>query len=346
MSYKELSQDIKNSTLKSLYLIYGDEQCLCDYSLKQLHDKFVNPQFEEFNFIEIDFDIENASSMFNAFETLPLFEDKKIIIIKNAPFFKATGNPLSDEEMERLNKYIESPYNTNCVFFITNNSLDKRKKITKNIQKNGVLVDMQKLNQSEFEKWINKRIKGNMKEISSSNLRYLVEMSGYLEKNSEKKLYDIDNDLNKLLSSIGEKSNIERNDIDKVIERPVENNIFLMVDATAEKNGKVAFQVLNQLLLSGEAEIKILFMITRHFKILNRVKTMLEAGYTTMAIAPEISLPQFIVKKYVNQATKFTLKQIHYILKSCTEYDRRIKTGKMTSEIAIEVLITKITLCK
>jgi len=343
MSYKEFSKNIKDNNLKLVYLLHGEEHYLIDRSLTQIYEKYVNPDYEEFNHIVIDADTETADSLFNALETLPFFDDRKIIIIKNAPYFKAQGSPLSENETERLIQYLENPYASNCVIFVTEAKLDKRKKVTKAIQKKGMLIDMKKLDNRDLERWITKKIKVANKEILSSELRYLVEVLGYLEKHSDKTLYDIDNELKKLTSILGDKSKIERKDIDAVIEKPVENNIFLLVDATAEKNGDKAFQVLHQLLLSGEAEIKILFMITRHFKLLNRVKVMVGMGYTTMAIAPEISLPQFIAKKYVQQASKFSLKRIQYILKTCTEYDRRIKTGKMTSDIAIEVLMTEIS---
>lgn len=343
MSYKEISKDIKENDLKLVYLLHGEEQYLIDSALEQIHEKYVNPDYEDFNYIVIDADIESTNSFFNALETLPFFEERKIIIVKNTPYFKAQGSPLTDNETDRLISYLEGPYVSNCILFVTEAKLDKRKKITKTIQKNGSVIEMKKLDNKDLERWITKKLKLSGKDILSTELRYLITTLGYLEKHSEKKLYDIDNDIKKLIAMSGEKIRIERADIDLAIEKPVENNIFLLVDATADKDGLKAFSVLHKLLLSGEAEIKILFMITRHFKILNRVKVMLEMGYTTMAIAPEISLPQFIAKNYVKQASKFSLSRIRYILKTCTEYDRRIKTGKMTADIAIEVLMTEIS---
>lgn len=342
MSFKELTQAIKKNALQAVYLIHGEEQYLTEYALKQLHETCVNPAYEDFNYSVIDAEVESGDALFNALETLPFFEERKYIIVRNAPYFKAQGNPLSDAETERLVNYLKAPYSSNCLIFVTEAKLDKRKKTTKAIQKSGVVIEMKKLTSKELGRWISKKLKTDQKEILSTDLNYLVSVLGYLDKNSDKNLYDLDNELRKLVAAVGVKTRIERSDIDAVIEKPVENNIFLMVDATAEKNPKIAFQVLNQLLLNGEAEIKILFMITRHFKLLNRVKVMLDKGYTTMAIAPEIGLPQFIAKNYVKQASKFSLKRIQTILMACASYDRRIKTGKMSADVAIEVLMTEI----
>ncbi len=61
----------------------------------------------------------------NALETLPFFEDRKFVIIRNTPYFKAQGNPLSDHENERLINYLSTPYESNCVLFITESNVDK-----------------------------------------------------------------------------------------------------------------------------------------------------------------------------------------------------------------------------
>ncbi len=159
MSYKELSQDIKKNTLKPVYLIYGDEHYLTEHLIQNLHKTYVNPAYEEFNYTVIDAEADTADAMFNALETLPFFEDRKFVIIRNTPYFKAQGNPLSDHENERLINYLSTPYESNCVLFITESNVDKRKKTTKALQKTGSLVDMKKLDSREFEKWITKKIK-------------------------------------------------------------------------------------------------------------------------------------------------------------------------------------------
>ena len=51
--------------------------------------------------------------------------------------------------------------------------------------------------------------------------------------------------------------------------------------------------------------MKILFMIARQYRILNKVRLLVKQGYSSSAIAPKISLPAYIAKKYVNQASKY-----------------------------------------
>ena len=52
-SYSKLEQEINNKELKSIYLLYGEEQYLIELLLKKIKKKFVNLQ-RGINYITID----------------------------------------------------------------------------------------------------------------------------------------------------------------------------------------------------------------------------------------------------------------------------------------------------
>ena len=87
MNYDELEKEI-NSNLKSLYLLYGQEQYLIEMSVKKIKKKF-DELVQGINYILID---ENNTEEIIPNIEMPAFGyDRKLIIVKNSGLFKKDG---------------------------------------------------------------------------------------------------------------------------------------------------------------------------------------------------------------------------------------------------------------
>lgn len=341
MSYKSLKKDIKSDDIAKVYLFYGREKYLINKGIEVVKNKIINnPNDESFNFSLFNGLNDNIDVILNSCETLPFMGEKRLVIVKSKDAFSGSKGSLSKDDEEKLVLYLSKIPDTTCLIFIAGEKIDKRKKLFKEIRSNGRVLEFTKLKKNDLSKWINKKLKVNNKKIGAANLEKLIDSLGYLEKDSSKTLYDVGNELKKLCNYAADKSTVESDDIEKIMSKPLENNIFILVDAVGNKNGNRALNVLNQMLIGGEPEGRILHMIVRQFRILNKVKLMVNRGYTASAIAPKISLPQYIAKKYVRQANAFTDKELLFILNKALEADGKIKTGKMAPKLAIEMLIT------
>lgn len=342
MGYKTLLKDIKEDNVSKVYLIYGREKYLVGKSIEAIKDKyFHNTNDESFNYNYFDGIKDDLDVVLNSCETLPFMGDKRIVIVRSKEIFSGNKSVLGKDDEEKLTEYMSNIPETTCLVFIAGEKIDKRKKIVKEIKSNGKIMELQKLDKSTLTKWTQKILNGYNKKINSSTLEGLIDSLGYLDRESNTTLFDVENELKKLCDFAADKSTIETSDVEKIMSKPIENNIFLLVDAVGNKNSDIALRMFNQMLVGGEPEGRILHMIVRQFKILNKVKVMLGTGYTAIAIAPKISLPQYIVKKYVKQSNSFSEKELLDILNSAVETERKIKTGKMASKLAIEMLITE-----
>ncbi|SKC79733.1 DNA polymerase III subunit delta [Maledivibacter halophilus] len=341
MSYKSLLKDIKDNNIAKVYLFYGSEKYLIDKGVEAVKNRFINNANDEsFNFSLFNGLSDNMDIVLNSCETLPFMGEKRIVMVKTKEAFSGNKGSLSNEDEEKLIKYLSKIPETTCLVFIAGEKIDKRKKLVKEIASNGKILEFVKLKKDDLSKWIHKNLKDNDKKIKAAYIQRIIDSLGYLEKDSSKTLYDIGNELKKLCNYTADKTVIGIDDIEKIMSKPLENNIFILVDAVGNKNGNRALDVLNQMLVGGEPEGRILHMIVRQFRILNRVKLMVNRGYTASVIAPKISLPQYVAKKYVKQANAFTEKELLDILNKALEADWKIKTGKMSPKLAIEMLIT------
>ncbi|WP_432664571.1 DNA polymerase III subunit delta [Wukongibacter baidiensis] len=341
MSYKSLLKDIKENNVSSVYLFFGKEKYLINKGMDLVKDRyFSSANDESFNYNFYDGIKDDIDVVLNSCETLPFMGEKRIVIVKSKEAFSGNKSVMSKDDEEKLIKYISNIPETTCLIFIAGDKIDKRKKLVKEIKSNGKILEFDKLDRTSFVKWIQKILKSNHKGVSNTALEGLIDSLRYLERDSSSTLYDVENEIKKLCNYIADKEMIELSDIEKIMTKPLENNIFLLVDSVANKNSNLALKMFNQMLIGGEPEGRILHMIVRQFKILNKVKIMIDRGYTASAIAPKISLPQYIAKKYVKQSNGFSAKDILNILNLAAESERKIKTGKMPAKLAIEMLIT------
>jgi len=152
---------------------------------------------------------------------------------------------------------------------------------------------------------------------------------------------NIDRELEKLLSYTQKKEIIEAIDVEEIVTRQVENQIFDMVDAISGHNQKKALDLYYDLLSLKEAPMRILFLITRQFRILAEVKELSGKGYSRFDIAKKVGVPEFAVRKYQAQCKNFTMQQLFGALQDGVSVEEDVKTGKLNEKIAVEIFIIK-----
>lgn len=341
MSYKDLFKALKQGDVKSLYLFTGDEQLMIRQALELLKKELIDPEYADFNLVWLDGEESSPDKLFSALETMPFFQDRKLVVVKDAPYFKSSQDKLSDAQRERLEGLLNNPAEDTVLVFLAPQT-DKRKRVSKALIAKGQWVSFDKLERPDYEKWLQKQAESAGIPLPSTELKYLIEVSGYLDKNSEKNLLDISSSLERLFGFAGKSSGITRAHIDAIFEKPLEYNIFMMVDHIAEGNVSQALAMLRELQEDGEAEIKILFMIARHYRILLRIKLNADARVPEKEMASKAGVPPFLVKKYITQANRIGFQGIKKALEQILESDRAMKTGRMDPEIGLEMLMVRL----
>lgn len=341
MTYKELFKELKQGEIKPLYLFTGEEQLMIRQAVALLKDQLIDPEYADFNLVWLDGEENPPDRLFGALETMPLFQDRKLVIVKDAPYFKSTQDKLSDTQKERLEALLAHPAADTVLVFLAPQT-DKRKRVSKALAASGCWVSFDKLDRPDYEKWLSKQAESAGIKLPAAELKYLTDISGYLDKNSEKNLLDIGSNLERLFGYAAQAPAITRAHIDAIFEKPLEYNIFMMADHIAEGNVSQALAMLRELQQDGEAEIKILFMIARHFRILLRVQLNAQAGASEKEIASKAGVPPFLVKKSIAQANRIGFSGIKNALEQILESDRAMKTGRIDPEIGLEMLMIRL----
>ncbi len=343
MSYTDFLKELDNDALKPVYLFHGTEMYLMDHAIDKLKEKLINEVYADFNWTVLDGSTCEFDEVLGTSETLPFFDEKKVVLVRNAPFFNATKNRLDTSSEESLLKYLKSPSDTTVLVFLGTAKPDKRKKLYKSLAKSGKAVEYGKLDDRTFPKWIQKRFMESGKTIDPGTMHFLVEQTAYLDYGSEKTLHDIQNMLHKVIGFSGEREKITITDIETMIDKPLEKSIFDMVDSLGSNKTDSAFRISHKLFSEGEPPIKIMAMVTRHFRLLLKTKMYMEEGYTPSALSSKLKLPGFVVKKNAAQIRTFSRRKLKFMLDACMETEFAMKTGQSEGRLAIETLMVRLT---
>lgn len=337
LNYNSLISDIECGRIKKLYLFYGPENMLISDAISRIKGRLLSPQLESLNFVKLDGSSIDYDTLINACETLPFMDERKIVEVEGCPFFKAQKNERGGSDdigMGDIIEYLGRIPDTTVLILLTGGEIDKRRKIYNAVKKNGDIVEFGLLKGRELVSYIAGVFKRSGKSISQADALYLSErISGNLE--------NVQNEINRLLAYAEGKTQITRQDIDTVVRKSLEMNIFQLVDSVVQKSPGSALVILNELLLDGEPIPVILTMIARQYRLLLNARLLSNKGYSRAEISKKLSLSPYIASKIIQLSGKYSEEQIEYRLKRCLDTDISIKTGTMDQRTAIEMLIVE-----
>lgn len=334
MSVDVLKEDLKSNNLKNLYLFYGHEEFLKKYYLENIEKTILEKDLSAMNKLVLEGKFE-ISKIEEACETMPVFSEKKLVIVKNSGLFKSGKDGSKQQSTkEELIAYLKNlPSYTVLVFY--EEEIDKRLKTVDAIKKNGLLVEFPFQKPAELVKWVTKAIKSHKKEISVGDASYLIEIC-------EQGMTEILNEVNKLVMFVGERSKITVQDIEKVCTKSVKSRIFDLTDAVAEKNLDKALKLLNDMIILREPLPKILFMITRQLRHVLEMKLLSIDGMSVKEACAKIGITPYAGGKVSSQAKSFSTDKLKEGIKEAFELDLAIKTGRINDRVAAELLINKL----
>ncbi|MCF2682951.1 DNA polymerase III subunit delta [Faecalicatena contorta] len=321
---KSLNEDIKSGVFRQAYLLYGEEA----YLKKQYKDKLTKailPEGDTVNYAYYEGKGILPGELIDLAETMPFFAERRLIVVENSGFFKNASPELAD--------YIRTMPETACFLFIEN-EVDKRGKLYKTVKEKGRIAEMGRQDEKTLLYWIASNVKKEERQIKESTARYLISMVGTDMENLEK-------EMEKLFSYTLGKSEIAIQDIDDICTSQVTNQIFAMVEAVAAKQQKKALDYYYDLLALKEPPMRILYLLSRQFKLLMEVRDLVSKGFDKSQIAKTVGLHPFVAGKYMQQCRDFSETELRSILEDAAETEEMVKTGRLNDMMSVELFIVK-----
>lgn len=324
---KRIAQDIKSGQIGRLYLLYGEEV----YLRRQYRDNLRRALVSEDDTMNCSVysgkDI-NTNDVLDLAGTMPFFAERRVIIIENSGWFK-NGN-------EQIATLIKTLPDTTYMIFVEE-EVDKRNKLFMAVTANGYAALCEMQDEAMLKKWVLGLLKKESKSITSDALDLLLDKTGTNMEN-------IRREVEKLVCYKYYEEGITAADVEELCIVQIQNQIFDMVEAVAQKKQKQALNLYYNLLALKEAPMKILALIARQFNMLLQVKEMKTKGYQESEIARQTGLnPYYLKKKYIPQAAQFRMPQLEAALRTCVEAEENVKTGRMPDVLSVELIIVSLS---
>jgi DNA polymerase III subunit delta len=225
----KIVNDIKAGNIKPIYFLMGEEPYYIDKLSDYIEENILSEDEKGFNQTVLygrDVTIEDIVSSAKRY---PMMAERQVIIVKEAQDLIKT--------IDKLESYAENPMpSTILVFNYKYKTLDKRKKITKTLAKNGLVFESKKLYENQVGQWITRVLQGKGYSIEPKANAMLVEFLGT-------DLSKINNELEKLQIILPKGSTISPKNIEENIGFSKDFNVFELRNALGAKNQLKAYKI-------------------------------------------------------------------------------------------------------
>lgn len=281
------------------------------------------------NIIEYDFDDSNIIDILNEANYVDLFNEKKLIIVSNFSFKK-----VKDVYEKELLRYIDNMNDNVIILKCIDESLDERKNITKKLREKCKVEEIKKMDYKELHEYITNMFVSNNKKITYNQVKEILNRCEYnddLAINETEKL---------LLYKLGEDV-ITDDDIDKVVSKSSEKEIFTLSDAVMKKNLKQIFNSYNILIRSGIEPVVLIDNLARQFRTLYQVKILCKT-MDEKEISRKLGLNPYVVKKAHENVNNYEEEELINNLYELSNLDIDIKVKGLDKYKVLENFFLKI----
>ncbi len=333
MEIKELDKKISSGRICGPYFFFGDEEFLLENKLAAIKKKLIDPGTEDFNYEKLDGKKITADEIISAMQTFPVMSEKRMVIVKNCGIFaNSKQNDFTKlvEELANVPEYL-------CIVFVEKSFDAKKEKNLDVFQKHGGVVKFDLLSQNQLELWLEKLFESQGKHIIIGDISYLINRCGQ----AMGVLYS---EYSKLLSYVGERTKITREDIDAATSKSVDARVFDMLDNITGNRGTKVMEELKALIVSGENPSGVLTMLTTRFSELLMVKQLISDGVDPKRMADyfEPKRPPFVVNKLISQSKQFGEAYLKRIMKKGLDYAYEVRTGRLDKWLAVEMYVAEL----
>jgi DNA polymerase-3 subunit delta len=318
--------------------LHGKEQYLVKWAADEIVKRYVSQDLAAIDFVRLDAARTDAESVISHCETLPLGSEKKVVLLDGAALFAPDDAKAAARfGEEALEEYLPRVPQT-CMLVITALKADKRKKAYKTLCAAGGAYEFTNLDPRQLAAFIDKRLRAAGKSAPRQVVNGLAEAAGYFDKDSEYTLFNLDNDLKKLVAYCGD-GEVGMADVAAVMSGDVRVSVFAISDAVSRGAGGEAFRILRSLLSAGESVYKLLGLLFSHFDLMLSIKELRDSGAGMAEAGRRLGVNEYRLKIAAGHAARFSRAELRELLKKAFEVDKNIKTGLLRDELALEMFI-------
>lgn len=314
MDYSQIIADLRNKIYSPVYFLEGEEPYFMDQISDFILENVLTEDEKGFNQTILYGKDLSIDSIMTAAKRFPMMAERQVVVIREAQNIK---------NIEDLASYVEKPMkSTILVFNYKYKTIDKRKKLYKALQKNGIYLESKPLYDNQIPTWISKYLKEKNLGIDPRAAQMITDFVG-------SDLQRIVNELEKVTISLVPGTSIMPDDVEKNIGISKDFNVFEFQKAIGNKDILKSNRIINYFIDNEKQNPLVLIignLVTFFRKIL--IYHAIENKNDRNIVAQKLGVSPFFVTDYTNAASKYNLDKAVNIISMIREYDLRSKGGR------------------
>lgn len=272
-----------------------------------------------------DLEEDTINNALEDLDTYNFLSDKKIVIIKNCFSIQ------DKKKLEHLFNYINN-FNQDNLLILTTKKIDNRLSIAKDIKNNDNIEFIHiELDAYKYIKQILKEY-----EIDNSSINLLIELC----KNDITK---IDSECHKLMLYKLDDKTITSNDVNNLVVKKLGDSneiLFSLIKYIILKDKKNALKKYNEILEYNIDDNSIIGLMASQIKLTYQIKLLSDDNLSNQDIINKLKLKSlYQIKKIKEYIYQYSYSEIFNFIHQLSDIDYKIKSGKIDSNLAVEMLI-------
>lgn len=252
------------SAVGPLVALFGSERFLKLRALKALCNLVLQAEDDELGLTKFPGPTSEFSTVMDELRTVSMFGDRRIVVVEDADEFVT-------KHRGALEKYLDKPARK-AVLVLDVKTWPSTTRLAKKVAAVGLDLDCSPLKQAEMLKWLGEHSQAAYdKKLARDAAQALIELRGL-------ELGHLDQELAKLAAYAGDKPEIDRGSVIKLVGGWKAETTWSMLDSVRDGDVAEAFHLLDKLLMSGEHPLKLMGSINWTYRPLARVTEATRQG--------------------------------------------------------------------
>ena len=220
------------------------------------------------------------------------------------------------------------------MFFAPYEKLDERKKVTKQLKKAAVTINVQQLNEKEVRQYLLNTLENAPFQMDRKAIDLFLRLT-------DLDLSKMMRELNKLLLYGQQQELITVKEVEQLVPKTLEHNLFDMTQYILSGKTEQALRLFEDLITQGEETIKINAILLSQIRLFLQTKFLMKIGYQQANIAETLKIHPYRVKLAMQEVRKFDEKILRRLFDDLVEMDYQIKSGKIEKELSFQLFVLR-----
>lgn len=315
-----------------LYLIYGNQPFTIQHRFKSIAKEVLGTP-DEMNYVKLDATEVSLQAIIDEATLTPLGYDSKVVVVENCNFLvKETKTLKESKEYKEFLSYLKNiDEMTTLILTVYESDIDKKGSVINIVNEVGKVLCLGQVSEDQWLDYVYSLIKKSGAEIDKDAASELARRTG-----GDVAL--LRNTVNKLILYT---PHITYADINLMVVKPLEENVFLIYNNLISKKEDFAIKVYRDLVEQNIEPVRIISTLANQFRLLHEVKYLVSQKMNNKDIADTLKIKETRAAVIARQVYSIDEKKIRRTLDELFNLDYQIKSGQVDRYYALEMFLIK-----